>query len=311
MTGDAPGTDSSVPKPIPLLDPGVLAELEAMRRLFRPHARSAAAGAHLGRKRGGHAEFSEHRAYVAGDDLRRVDWSAFARGGAPVTKVFRAEEDVAVRLVVDTSASSAFGTPPKLEVAKRVAAAVAYLALAESERAEVSSARERLSVTAPPVRGRAGLSTVLRALDGLVASGGTRLADVVDDALLRYRRPGSLVVLSDFFDPGPWESALGRARAAGHDLSLVQVLADEEVSPPWDGDVMLVDSETGETVELTFDDDVREAYESRLRGLSSRLSHIATRLRGSYVRVVGAPHLPTIVRSLLTRKVETWAPSSS
>ena len=302
------GTSANAPT---LLDPELLRELEAMRRLFRPRARSASAGAHLGRRRGGHAEFSEHRAYTSGDDLRRVDWAAFARAGTPVVKVFRAEEDVAVRLVVDASRSSSFGTPSKLSVAKRIAAAIAYLALSESERAEVSCARERLSAVSAPVRGRAGLAKVLGALDSIVPSGGTALADVLDDAIGRFRRPGNLVVLSDFFDPGPWDAAVARAAAAGHDVSLVQVLAEEEVSPPWDGDVTLVDSETGDTVELTFDEDVRDAYEARLFSLFQKLSQVAARARGGYARAVGSTNLPATIRSLLTRKVETWAPSSS
>lgn len=294
-----------------LLDPDFLRELEAMRRLVRPNARSAQAGAHLGRKRGGHAEFSEHRGYVAGDDLRRVDWAAFARAGAPVMKVFRAEEDVAVRLVVDASASSGFGSPSKLSVAKRIAAGIAYLALVESERAVVTYGRERLVPVSPPVRGRAGLVKVLAALDTIVPSGGTRLAQVIDDAVTRFRRPGSLIVLSDFFDAGPWGPSVVRAAAAGHDVALVQVLATEDVTPSWDGDVTLVDSETEEAVELTFDEAVREAYEHRLLALFRKLSEVTTRARGAYARVVGDTSLATTIRELLTHKVETWDPSSS
>src|SRR5262245_26111442 len=88
-----------------LLDPAFLRELEALRRRLTIRARSGASGEHTARRRGGSAEFLEHRPYAPGDDLRRVDWAAYARSGEPVLKIFRAEEDVVVRLVCDASAS--------------------------------------------------------------------------------------------------------------------------------------------------------------------------------------------------------------
>jgi len=83
-----------------LLDPGFVRELEALRRRMEVRARSGAAGEHIAKRRGGSAEFHEHRTYAAGDDLRRIDWSAYARSGEPVVKVFRAEEDVVARLLL-------------------------------------------------------------------------------------------------------------------------------------------------------------------------------------------------------------------
>jgi len=297
--------------PSQLLDPAFLQELSAMRRLLRPRARSAATGAHLGKRRGGQAEFAEHRAYVAGDDPRRVDWAAFARTGSPVVKVFRAEEDTCVRLVVDASASLAFGAPPKLLVAKKIAAGLAYVALAESERAEVACAREHLSVALGPTRGRAAIPRVLAALDALRAEGGTGLADALDETLVRYRRPGMLVILSDFMDSGPWDAAVGRAHAAGHEVALVQVLAREELEPDGDGDVALVDSETGDVVELTFDDATRDAYEARLGALFERLAALATKVRGSYTRAICGDDVVGPIGRVLTRTVDRWATSSS
>lgn len=289
-----------------LLDPSFLRELAAMGRLLRPRARSAAPGGHLGRRRGGRAEFAEHRGYVAGDDLRAVDWAAFARAGAPVVKLFRAEEDACMRLVVDGSASLAQGTPSKLLAAKKLAAGLAYVALSASERAEVACARERLAAREGPGRGRAALPRVLAALDALAPDGSTDLARAIDDALVRYRRPGVLVLLSDFMDPGRWDAALSRAKVAGHDIALVQVLAREEIAPDIDGDVALVDAETGATVELTFDDAAREAYAARLEGLFTHLASLATKLGAAYVRCVDGKDLAGVVSRVLARAVDHW-----
>src|SRR5262245_49495246 len=105
-----------------LLEAGFVRELEALRRRMQVRARSGGGGEHLAKRRGSSAEFLEHRAYAPGDDLRRIDWLAFARTGEPVFKLFRAEEDVVVRILIDASTSLIAGEPTKIEAAKRVAA---------------------------------------------------------------------------------------------------------------------------------------------------------------------------------------------
>jgi len=287
-----------------LLDPGFARELEALRRRLSVRARSGSGGERVASRRGSSAEFLEHRPYAAGDDLRRMDWLAFARTGAPVLKLFRAEEDVVVRLVVDASGSLDFGDPPKLLVAKRLAAAIGYMALASSERAQVLTAGEGLVRVREPVRGRGALAALLRELDEVTASRGTDLARAIDGALLRAERPGMLVVTSDFFDPGRFDEALGRAAAAGHDVALVQVLAPEEIEPPWDGDLALEDAESGTTLDVTLDDRAAEAYRERLEGLFAMLRATAKRLRAPYVRVKTDEPLLDAVRRFVSRAVD-------
>jgi uncharacterized protein (DUF58 family) len=291
-----------------LLDADFLRELEVLRRRLEVRARSGAAGEQVARRRGGSAEFHEHRAYAAGDDLRRVDWLAFARSGTPVVKLFRAEEDVIVRLVLDASASLGFGDPQKLEVARRLAAAVAYLALAGSQRAQLWVARERDRTAFERVsaarRGRGGLGSLLRELAAVEPAGSADLARAVDQAVRRSRRPGLFVVVSDFFDSGPVTSALGRARAAGHDVALLQVLAREEVEPALEGDLLLEDAETTTSVEVTVDARAIEAYVLRLTGLVEELRAWARRHGATYVRTLTDEPLEGVVRRLVARAVD-------
>lgn len=287
-----------------LLDPSFARELEALRRKLSVRARSGGGGDHLARRRGGHAEFMEHRPYAPGDDLRRIDWLAFARTGEPVFKLFRTEEDVVVRVVVDGSASLAHGDPTKLETGKKIAAAIAYMALASSERAQVVAVSDSVDRMAEPTRGRSALTKVLRELDAIQAQHGTDLTKSIDSVLLRARRPGMLVIISDFLDSGPFDAAITRAASAGHDLGLVQVLATDEISPSYDGDFALEDAETGETVDVTVDDAAVKAYADRLNGLFSALRTIAKRARAPYVRTTN--HEPTIdaVRRFVARSVD-------
>ncbi len=287
-----------------LLEPAFLRELEALRRRMQVRARSGGGGEHTGKRRGGSAEFLEHRAYAAGDDLRRMDWLAFARTGEPVLKTFRTEEDVVVRLVVDASASLEGGQPTKLGAAKRIAAAVGYMALAASERTQVLAAGVGLTRVGEPARGKAALPRLLRDLDALAPRGGTDLGRAIDGVVQRAGRPGMLVVLSDFLDPGPFDRALGRAAAAGHDVALVQVLSEEELRPPYEGDVAFEDAETGAVVEVTLDDAAVAAYLARLNGLIAGLRAVAKRLGATYVRASSAEPPLGVVRRLASRAVD-------
>jgi uncharacterized protein (DUF58 family) len=287
-----------------LLDPSFLRELEVLRRHLRVRARAGGHGEGIARRRGGSAEFLEHRPYAPGDDLRRVDWLAFARTGEPVQKLFVAEEDTVLRLLVDTSGSLDAGAPTKLDVLRRLVACVGFMALASSDRAQVIAARAETTRAREPVRGRAGVAGLLRDLESLTAEGGTALAESIDETVRRAARPGLLVVASDFLDPGPFERAVTRAAAAGHDVALLQVLSPEELEPPYDGDYALEDAETGAVVSVTIDARTRAAYLAQLEALFERLRALARRVGAPYVRTTPAepPLLP--VRRLLARAVD-------
>lgn len=287
-----------------LLEAGFVRELEALRRRMQVRARSGGGGEHLAKRKGSSAEFLEHRPYAPGDDLRRIDWLAFARTGEPVFKLFRAEEDVVVRLLIDTSASLAAGDPPKIDAAKRIAAAIGYMALALSERTQIACATEGLDRWGEPTRGRAALPKLLRDLDGIEADGRTDLADAIEDVLVRAPRPGMLAIVSDFFDPGPFEAAVTKAASAGHDIALIQVLARDEVEPEYDGDYQLEDVETGETMEVTMDASAIEAYLERLNKLIFGLRALSKRTRATYVRhIVGEPMIG-VARRFVGRVVD-------
>jgi uncharacterized protein (DUF58 family) len=286
-----------------LLDADFVRELSLLRRRLRVDVRSGGTGEHVARRRGGSAEFQEHRAYAPGDDLRRIDWLAFARSGVPVVKTFRTEEDVVVRLLLDASASLDFGNPRKIEVSKRVAAAMAYLALSDSERVQLlvsgGSGGRGLAAVGEPLRGRGALHRLLRELTAVEAKGPGSLSAALRGVADRALRPGLLLVLSDFFDAGPVADELTRLRAQGHSLALVQVLSRMELAPDFEGDLGLVDSETEVELAVTMDAGAVEAYLARLAGLVEELRATARRLGGRYVRAISDEPLEAPVRRLV------------
>ncbi len=287
-----------MPRP-ELLDPAFVRELEALRRRLEVKARSGQGGDHLAKRRGSSVEFREHRSYEPGDDLRRIDWSAYARTGEPMLKLFRAEEDVIARILCDTSASMGSPDGVKLDFAKRFAAAVGYMVLARSERVQLFSAADGLRTSPPPNRGRAGLPAFLSLLDALSADGMTNLAKAVDAAVQRSRKPGLLVIVSDFFDGGDVLSSLKQAAFSGHQVALVQVLSREEVEPSFEGDLALLDAESGAAMEVTMDESALLAYQARLQGLTNELEQFAKRHGATYSQFIASDDLAECVRTFV------------
>jgi len=134
--------------------------------------------------------------------------------------------------------------------------------------------------------------------------GSVSLARAIQSAVRQASRPGALLVLSDYFDPGPVLKALLLARSAGHDVFLLQILAREEVEPTIEGDYALVDAETEASVELTLDARALSAYAARLAGLLEELRGWARKNGASYVRVISDEPLEPAIRRLVARGID-------
>lgn len=274
MNGGAPG----------LLEPEFLRRLARLRLLVRRRFAGAAGGSRRSTRRGSSAEFADHRAYVFGDDIRRIDWNAYARLEELVLRLYVAEEDVTLYLMVDASRSLAYGTPPKLEVAKRIAAALAYVALSGSERVTVIPFGAGLRRPMPAARGKRRIATALRFLEDVQAGGETDLDRTVDEFLARSPRPGLVAVVSDFLAPSGYTRPIDRLIGERHEPALFQVLDREELEPTPGGDLLLVDSERGTKVEVSLDDRAVGAYRARVRAFLEGLETYAKKRGIAYVR---------------------------
>lgn len=269
-----------------LLDPDVLRRLARLRLAVRRRFAGVASGARRSRSKGSSAEFAEHRAYYPGDDVRRIDWNAYARLEELVLRLYVAEEDLSLYLLVDTSASLSIGEPRKIDVAKRLAAGLGYVGLSSSERVAVMPFASRLTTPFPPARGARRIGTLLRYLDALEPSGATDLGRAVDEFLARSPRPGLVVVISDFLDPAGFTRPIDRLIGERHEPVLFQVLDREELDPTPGGDLELVDAETGAKTEVSLDARAVRAYRARLDAFLAELAGYAKK-RGLHYGLVG------------------------
>lgn len=282
-----------------LLEPDFLRRLERLRLAARRRFAGAAGGTRRSLRRGASVEFADHRAYSPGDDVRRIDWNVYARMEELVLRLYVAEEDLTLYLLVDTSESMAFGTPSKLDVAKRLAAALAYVGLCGSERVSVIPWSSKAGRASLPARGRGRVGPTFRTLEALTTGGTTELRAAVDSLIARNARPGLAMVISDFFDPDGHKESLDRLLGAKFEPALFHILADAEVHPEPGGERALVDSETGEQVEVTLDPFVLRAYQARLAAFLAEIEDYARRRGISYLRLVGDASFETALSEYL------------
>ena len=206
-------------------------------------------------KRGLSPEFADFRPYVHGDDLRQIDWKAYARLERFFLRLFVEEEDLCLHLLIDASTSMDWGEPSKLDVAKKLAAALGYIALAGTEwvqlgfvggagRTTGSGGVIRTRGGLPALRGRAAVPQFFDMLLAVQPGGKTDLGAAMrrQNALPAPRGP--LLIISDLYDEA-WQDALRLAAASGYDATLIHLLSPEELYPDVEGDLKLLDSEGG------------------------------------------------------------------
>lgn len=220
------------------------------------------------RKSGSGIEFVDHRDYVEGDDLRYLDWNLYQRFGKLQIRLFEEEEDLAIYLIVDTSSSMAFGDGAKLRYAKRVAAALAYVGLANLDRVTVVGADEAVEEAMAPTRGKGRIFQIFSFLRGLEAKGQTNLHDALRSFAAKNKRRGLAVLISDLYDPAGFEGGINALRFHRFEPLVIQVVDRNEAAPRLLGDVRLYDCETGDEREVTVTarllERYREAYEAYL-----------------------------------------------
>ena len=262
---------SEQPSPTPTL------LTESIRRRLEPlmlSAQKVRAGAMKGDrrsvKRGTSVEFADYRNYAPGDDLRQLDWNIYARLERPYIKLLEDEEDLAVHLILDASASMDFppgGAPDqhKLTFAKRIFAGLAYVSLTSGDRLMLTAVNDGGSSVFGPLRGRGQAVALFRYIHAITATGITDLNRMLRDYALRASRPGLVLLISDMFSPSGYLEGINTLLGRGHELVVVHILAPEEVDPPLAGDLRLIDVETEWAQEVTVDGAMREIYRQRLK----------------------------------------------
>ena len=271
-----------------LVDPKVMDQIGHLEFLSRTVVDGLLAGKHRSTTKGGCSEFSQHRQYASGDEVRQIDWQVYARSDRYFIKQFEEETNLHAMVAIDTSGSMKFGlsTISKLDFAKRAAACLCRLLLHQRDAVGAIILHPSKPMFIPPRQHAAHLRAILSALQMADASEAGELGVLIRKTAPRMRRRGLFVLFSDCFgNLDELGTALRIVRARGHDVVVMHVMAPEELTfdfRRWSAFRSL--EVAGQRIHLD-PPAVRDEYLRRVGAFVTKLEETVIGLGGDYVRM--------------------------
>lgn len=282
-------------------DSAFLARLEQLSLLSRRSFGGQQRAERRSRRRGSSLEFADYRDYTPGDDLRRLDWNLYGRLDRFYVKLFEEEEELPIHIVIDDSGSMRWrplderGKPPvdrpaKFDLARRLAAALAYIGLAHLDHVHLHwLSTDGLAGRALDLgRGKAQFHRALEFLARADEFNGTGPVDLTR-ALRRFggavRRRGLVLLISDLLDPaGQFSEGIEFLLYHGFDVQILHVLDPAEMRPSLLGDLRLAEVEGGGTIDVTADESLLRQYEREFVSYLESVERFARQRQVAYLR---------------------------
>jgi uncharacterized protein (DUF58 family) len=293
------------------LPPEVVDPVRMLELAARGAVEGVRIGSHRSLLRGLSTEFTQHRAYTPGDDVKRIDWRVYSRTERYHVRLYEAETNYEAVLLLDASSSMRYGSrgrSSKLEYAKVLAAALAYLIVESRDSAGLAVFDGELRDFIPPKGSMSVLADLVEILTRTEDRPRTRVGGILQEFAARLRRRGFVILFSDLLDEEEgFIQGLNHLRFGGHNVIVFHVLDPDELTFPFDGFVRFEGLE-GEEQILSQPDRIREEYLKALRGLTDRYRRACEDAGADYVLVdTGRPAQEVLVEYLGTRKVLSWA----
>ncbi|MFP4105067.1 MAG: DUF58 domain-containing protein [Phycisphaerae bacterium] len=285
-----------------LLDPQFVARLDALDIFSRKVLQGKLQGERRSKTRGQSVEFADHRPYVVGDDLRFIDWNVYGRLDQLFLKLFLEELDLSVHVMIDVSASAAFGDPPKEKAIKKLAAALAYIAMANNSRVTVSCFGEGIRRQLAHMRGRHYMHQMAELLLTTDCEGPSDFDRACREVVTGRMGTGVMIVISDFLLKEGFEDGLRRLVSRNYDLYAIQVLSPQEIDPQVSGDLKLTDMEDGDVAEVTISRELIKFYKRNLNAYCNDLKQFCTRRGVQHMLTNSGESMEMLVLNYLRRR---------
>jgi uncharacterized protein (DUF58 family) len=279
-----------------------MARLDQLDVMSRKILAGKMKGERRSKRRGQSVEFADYRNYVIGDDLRFIDWNVYARLDRLFLKLFLEEEDLALYVLVDVSASCDYGDPNKSLYMKKVAAALGYIGLVNYNRVNVVAMSDTVVAETGGLRGRRNVARMIDFISRLEPAGSSHFAAACKRFALANRSRGVLVILSDFYDKSGFETGLRYVAGGKYDLFCVQCLSPQEINPELQGDLKLRDVEDDDMAEVSITQPLLKQYKNNLNAYCLSLKDYVTRRGGTYLFTSTAVPFDTLVLNYLRER---------
>jgi uncharacterized protein (DUF58 family) len=268
-----------------MLSESFLHQLDTLALAQRQRAHGQLKGMHRSRRVGAGMVLADFRPYAEGDDIRNIDWGIYLRMDRLMLRLFEEEADVPVYLLLDASQSMDHGSPSKLECAKKLAAALSYVALLNHDRVNVAAVSDTVREALPTRRGKNQAPQVFRFLEGVRPGGRTSLQGALRRFFAAPRTRGLVILISDFLDREGLDETVAILRRFRHDVMLLQVVSPQERDPQLPEEVVLVDAEEGTAQELEVTPALLAAYREMFERHAQEIEACARRYGWGYARV--------------------------
>lgn len=288
-----------------LLDARLIAQIERLDITSRKMFSGKLMGERRSKKRGQSVEFADHRPYVMGDDLRRIDWNIYGRLDRLFMKVFLEEEDLGLHVVIDSSASCDTGDPSKYFFMQKAAMALGYIGLVNMNRVAATTmgdAEGSIAGGVKDLRGRRRTQDLSRFICSIEPGGGYSFREAAERIALARRGKGVMVIFSDFLFKDGYESGLRLLTGRGYDVICVQVLSPQEVDPPIAGDLRLKDIEDGDFAEVTIAAPLLKKYKATVAAYCQQLQEFCTQRDMGYIFVKSDLAIDKLLLDYLRRR---------
>lgn len=269
-----------------VINESFLGQVEILAMHVRDNVAGLFGGNHKTKTHGSSCEFDDFRDYVAGDDVTKIDWNAYARFDKLFMKLYLDERQVHTRIYIDASRSMDFGKCHKAEMALKIAATIAYISIGEMDKVSIYAVRDdKVEEVVTGIVGKDAYLSVINKLNEIEFYGDSRISEALLPERVGYG-DGMSVIISDFLTDNNYEDAIDYLVGKRRHVFCFQVLSREELNPLVRGKVHFFDSENMEkTYRKNIDREIAKAYKMALEAIVARIRDYCNSRGADYVLV--------------------------
>ncbi|MCR5848858.1 MAG: DUF58 domain-containing protein [Lachnospiraceae bacterium] len=273
-------------------------KLHTLRMSLALNIASGQAGGRKSNSKGNSVEFSDFREYMLGDDIRRIDWNAYARFDKLFVKLFMEEKEGVFQIFLDCSESMKFGEKSKEICAKRIAGALSYIVLENGDRLYINAMKDNHVVTAGSYSGIHSFIKCIKFLEEAPMGGSNDLFKSVKEK--EFKNRGLSFLITDGYTD-ELDETIKYLKFKKQDVVLIHVLSEEETEPRYEGTLNLIDSELMGDLRVTFNASAVKAYRESLNAFLTETENMCRKYGVIYIRVSSSDSCDSLFFSSLAK----------